>query len=158
MQTPLGKSHPPAPDDGDDLADDPGLWHTLGRSRQPPAPGAHFTHRVLREVARLEEEIPAWRRWLGRPRAFDWLAAHRRPALGAAAALVLTTAVTVRLLPTAGQPPAPGLKNVPTPEVPAAVSMLTLEGVSEGDVGVISDLDELLETDENHLWLDDAAS
>ncbi len=149
----------------DSLADDPALWELLDRAPRPPAPGPWFAHRVLRAVACFEAEraVPAWRRrWdamvATRPRVSwgIWSGATFAGAAGAVTVLAVGTftrwsspgATTHQAAPAVVATAAAGNPG----EEPAGVP----EGaVREGDVSVIADLDELTETNENRVWLDE---
>lgn len=161
-----GPEHPadPAPDP---LADDRALWDLLDRAPRPPEPGPFFVRRTLRAVANFEEERavgPAWRRRLAeifatRPRV-AWSGASF---VGAAAAVVLTLGV---FGPRSGGPAATVLRpsfpevlaagTTPVSDDPTATAVGTPEGtVRESDVGVIVDLDELTDSNENRVWQDE---
>ncbi|MBV9128474.1 MAG: hypothetical protein JO117_10345 [Verrucomicrobia bacterium] len=148
-------------DKHDDAAADPALWALLGRARPPVAPSPYFTRRVLREIARREEEkrdgSGGWRAWLTawlRPRAAVWTTA------AVAGAAVAFTAIG--LLPSSAsrrqihQFPNP----VPTLEAAGAANptrtVATVDPAeAEGDVSVIAELDDLLDAQKNRVWLED---
>ena len=154
-----GPKNPAA--DPDPLGDDRALWALLDRGTPPPTPGPFLTRRVLRAVACFEAEraVPAWRRWLSalfvtRPRV-AWSGVSF--AAAGAAAMILAAGGTFSWwsVPWAPRPAPPaaalevrGMVNDPTFALPE-------RAVRESDVGVIADLDELTDSNENHVWLDE---
>ena len=153
-----GSKNPAA--DPDPLGDDRALWDLLDRGTPPPAPGPFLTRRVLRAVACFEAEraVPAWRRRLGelfvtRPRV-AWSGVSFAAA-GAAVILVAGATFGRWSGPWAPRPAPPaaalgvrGRVDDPTVTLPEGT-------VRESDVGVIADLDELTDSNENHVWLDE---
>lgn len=132
--------------DADPLADDRALWSLLERAPRPPAGSPFFDRRVLRAVACFEAERakPAWRRrWealvpVSRPRFAGWPGVSYA---SVAAAVFLT-------LGTFGA----WSRNNFQRARPAAPSVETLP---RNDAEVVAHLDELTETNENVVWLDE---
>lgn len=168
----------PSPEDSptpDPLAGDRTLWALLDRATPPPAPGPFFVRRVRRAVANLEEEArrtPAWRRWLaerllappartipGRRKKTSMVAWSGASFAGVAAAAVLATAIFgLRPVPSAHHRhhrSRPSLQPPPATETPDAAGLDDGTFLRDGDVGVIADLDELLDSNEYRVWQDD---
>lgn len=108
------------------------LWRLLGQAR-PVEPSAFFARNVVREVRAIDQEHrPAWALWLLRPRPLAWI--------GVAMAS-LAIVCTLQFVPS----------SVDTEVVIA-------EQVSKSsDYLVITDLDELLASEESSLWLEKPA-
>ena len=154
MHTVLGSNHSDATPDP--LADDPALWDLLDRAVPPPKPGPFLTRRVLREVATFEAEraVPVWRRlgelFATRPR-IAWSGASFA---AAGAAMLLAVGTMGRwAVPFAPHHFAPaavteGKSMVEPADLPQGE-------VRESDIHIIADLEELTDTDENHVWLNE---
>lgn len=156
----------------DPLKGDSALWDLLDRAPRPSAPGPFFERRVLRAVACFEAEraVPGWRRrWdalvaAAPPRGFAWSWSGASFA-GAAVAVLLTFGTFNRWSgPTSGSrrhhhDGAPGMAAATAPErnsVDGSAAQPQERGaVRESDVNVIADLDEVTESNENHVWLDE---
>ncbi len=154
---------------------DAALWDLLGRARPPAPPSPYFARRVLREVAALEEGRREAREGGGWGALAAFLGLHRRPRLlAAAAAGVALLALTGTGILWHASAPEEGAR-LARQEVPAASSLsastgggeeagdegmgVGLEPVTDRDLAVIADLEDLLDTQENRIWLeDDAAS
>lgn len=158
---------------------DRALWDLLSRARRPEPPSPYFARRVLREVALWEEGEEAKR--LPNGGGGSWwqklaAAGGLRPRVAAAwsvavvaAALALTTLFAVgswRQVPAraaydgssavAVSPVAQHLADAPTTEDDFNSDLgLISESISDRDLAVIADLDDLLDTQENRAWLDD---
>jgi len=105
------------------------LWELLGRSKAP-APSPFFSRNVLRAIREEGQEKPGF---------FLWLRMHWQAAtVSACAALV---AVTFGLLQT-------------VPHQPDPVLMLAQQVSVSPDYQVISNLDELLDSERNSIWLE----
>lgn len=108
------------------------LWRLLGKAR-PVEPSAFFARNVLREVRGTGQQRRAgWAVWLLRPRPLAWIGVAM-----ASLAIVCTLQF-----------------------VPASVDteVVIAEQVSKSsDYLVIADLDELLASEENSLWLEKPA-
>ncbi len=152
------------PQPGEQLsAEDRALWELLGRARQPVAPSPYFTRRVLREVAFREEEEAAdrsggdgggwWRRVFAA--GGGW-----RPRFAAATAGVVLAGLfgfgLLRMASVANDGSA-----APFAQTNGDRDELGLvpESLSDRDLAVIADLDDLLDNQQNRAWLeDDSAS
>lgn len=175
-----GPERPADPDPDHPLGDDDrALWDLLGRASRPPGPGAFFTRRTLRAVANFEEEraVPAWRRRLAELFATrPWVAWSGVSCVGAAVVAALTlggfgvrsggpAAVAAASGGRGPEPSAEVLVAGKTPvaeEDPAGAATAAAAAVGspggavrESDVGVIVDLDDLTDSNENRVWQDE---
>ena len=108
------------------------LWRLLGKAKQPQA-SPFFSRNVLRAI---REERSA------RPSILAWLRQRWQAAAFATVALVL---LAVALIPTTEQQPTDSL-------------LLAAQEVSASpDYQVISNLDELLDSERNSVWLEASA-
>ena len=114
------------------------LWRLLGEARKPSV-SPMFSRNVLREVRDLRQERPGF---------VDWLRSHWQiPAL-AGFSVVVALSITSQLPEFAQQQPLPETDRL----------LVMAERVSESpDYLVISHLDELLDVEQNTLWLDSTA-
>lgn len=104
------------------------LWQFLGRAKTPVG-SPFFSRNVLRAIRRETQE---------RPGVFAWLRLHRR-----------LTAVSTCVAAIAW------LALSPQTDDPDTATMLLAEQVSQSpDYQVINHLDELLESEENSVWLE----
>ena len=105
------------------------LWHLLGRARQPVV-SPFFSRKVVREVRSLQEKR-------GTGSVVLWLLRYWQiPAMGALALAVAGGAMLHH--------------------APVRTSLLaTIEATASAapDLGVIGDLDELLDSEKNSVWL-----
>ena len=106
------------------------LWDVLGRAKAP-APSPFFSRNVLRAIREESQEKPGF---------FLWLRLHwKMPAVGTCA---MAVAATFALLQSERQPD---------------VAMLAQQVSASPDYQVISNLDELLDTERNSIWLEASA-
>ena len=167
---------------------DAALWDLLGRAGRPAPPSPYFARRVLREVAALEEgrrESPGhggaggdggsvWRRLAA---ILGLSGAHRPRALAAVAGVLLLalsgagflwrSSSSDSALPGDGVLLAQGAGTPPASALPPVGRVSTEEGsgrnaepITDRDLAVIADLEDLLDNQENRVWLeeDDTAS
>ena len=104
------------------------LWELLGRSKAP-APSPFFSRNVLRTLREEKQEKPGF---------FLWLRLHWRSAAVSACAVAL--AATFAL--------------VHTEREPDPVMLLAQQVSVSPDYQVISNLDELLDSERNSVWLE----
>jgi hypothetical protein len=122
------------------------LWDLLGRARDPEV-SPFFSRNVLREVRNLRQERPSFWRWLRR----HW----QIPAVTLAAFALAVGAVF--------EENAGGVRSVPTKALSTPMAAVALEDpqllvmaerVSDSpDYRVIGNLDELLDSEHNSIWL-----
>ena len=148
-----GKSANASLPEAEELVEDRALWELLGSARRPEAPSPYFTRRVLREVAFREEEAAErfdqdGGGWWGR---FFAASGWRLRVAAAAAGIVL--ALRMSSLERNGH----GASLAQTSEIAGDGDTLGLvpEAISDRDLAVIADLDDLLENQENRVWLED---
>ncbi len=105
------------------------LWELLGQAKAP-APSPFFSRNVLRAIREEEQDKPGF---------FTWLRSHWQ------VAAISTCAVVV----------ASGFALMQQPEhAPDPVLALAEEVSVSPDYQVISNLDELLDTERNSIWLE----
>jgi hypothetical protein len=104
------------------------LWQLLGRSKAPAA-SPFFSRNVLRAIREEQQEKPG---------IFFWLRSHWQVAAMSACAMVV----------------AGGFAFVPQAVRPDPVLVLAQEVSGSPDYQVISNLDELLDTERNSIWLE----
>jgi hypothetical protein len=107
------------------------LWDLLGKAKTPQV-SPFFSRNVLRAI---REEQPA-----ARPGLISWLRARWRVAVIGGGTLAVLAAVTIDRF-----------------ERPDAVSLLASKVSASPDYQVISHLDELLDSEENSVWLEASA-
>lgn len=112
------------------------LWRLLGKAKEPSA-SPMFSRNVLREVRGLRQEQPGF---------IAWLRSHWQIPAIATCSIAVALSLNSRTPELAQQQP-------PVPETDRLLVMA--ERVSESpDYLVISHLDELLDAEQNALWLD----
>lgn len=163
-------SFPQQPEERELSAEDRALWELLGHARQPATPSPYFTRRVLREVAFWEEEEKeAADRFRGSSggwwrRVFAAGGGWRPRFAAAAAGVVLAGLFGFGLLRMAsvendGGAAAPFAQTTTNGGEGGDELGLVPESLSDRDLAVIADLDDLLDNQENRAWLeDDSAS
>jgi uncharacterized membrane protein len=109
------------------------LWRVLGHAKQPTV-SPFFSRNVLRDIRALKQE---------RPGAWGWLRDHWKAPVLATCAVALALAAALR-------------QEVAVSEPGVDRQLLAFaETVSKSpDYVVIAHLDELLDTDDNSVWLD----
>lgn len=105
------------------------LWQLLGKARQPQV-SPFFSRNVLREVRGLHGEPAGW---------FAGLRRHWQVAALTACALALA-----------------GVATLHQSRPDESLIVLAQQVSASADYSVIENLDELLEADENSVWLDNA--
>jgi hypothetical protein len=105
------------------------LWDLLGRAKAPE-PSPFFSRDVLRALREEEQEKPGFFFWLRR----HWLATSVSTCTAAVAAVLAMTQLS--------------------PRQPDPVLLLAQQVSVSPDYQVISNLDELLETEHNSAWLE----
>ncbi len=105
------------------------LWELLGRSKAP-APSPFFSRNVLRAIREEAQEKPGLLLWLRR----HWQ-------LAAVSACVVVAASFA-------------LVQSPSEQPPDQVMLLAQEVSASPDYQVISNLDELLDSERNSIWLE----
>jgi hypothetical protein len=105
------------------------LWELLGRSKAP-APSPFFSRNVLRAIREEAQEKPGLLLWLRR----HWQ-------LAAVSACVVVAASFA-------------VMQSPSEQQPDQVMLLAQEVSASPDYQVISNLDELLDSERNSIWLE----
>ena len=103
------------------------LWRLLGKAKQPRV-SPFFSRDVLRTLRHQRQERSGWFGWLGR---------HWQVAIAGACALMIT-----------------GLAMHHTASQKEQITLLAQQVSASPDYAVIGHLDELLESEENSVWLD----
>ena len=106
------------------------LWELLGRSK-PAAPSPFFSRNVLRAIREEAQEKPGF--WL-------WLRLHWRTVAVSTCTVALASTLALRQT-----------KHEPDP-----VALLAQQVSVSPDYQVISNLDELLDSEHNSVWLEAA--
>lgn len=104
-----------------------GLWQLLGKAKQPTS-SPFFSRNVLRALREQEHE---------KETAFTWLARHWRSAAAVACGLALIGGLATQWAEPADE-----------------IELLAEEVSASPDYAVISQLDELLASEESSVWLD----
>ncbi len=120
--------------------EDPELWNLLGKAREPKV-SPYFSRNVLRAL-RSELEYPApqslWKRiqfWVSLP--------NRRVSLGVAGLMAALCVSSVLLLPSTRET-----------RRQDNINQIAQVIAASPDYGVISQLDELLASEEGNLWIE----
>ena len=129
-------------DNGCDNESDP-LWRLLGRA-EAPAVSPFFSRNVLREIRALEQEKPGLLGWIRGNGRLAWASVT-----AATAAAVVLAFVGIR---GTGDRRALAAKAEPKQEV------LVAQLAKNPDSEVIKNLDELLASEDNSVWLDNSAN
>ena len=119
----------------DDEQDD--LWELLGEAREPEV-SPFFSRNILREVRALRQEKPGFLGWLRR----HWKVPATLVPASAAAAVALLAMSPVQ--------PTASVKTTPKDQLTAIAEQVS----ASPDYMVISNLDELLASEERSVWLD----
>ncbi|GEM_PF-257256 len=123
----------------DDFREDP-LWRLLGKAK-PAAVSPFFSRNILREIRNSgERQDPK----LG---LFGWLAVRRRFAALLLAVAIVLAGVEVQLKE----------KSVATISTQKKEILVAQQLAKNPDSEVIKNLDELLASDDNSVWLDNSA-
>ncbi len=107
------------------------LWELLGRSKAP-APSPFFSRNVLRAIREEAQEKPGF---------FLWLRLHWRVAAVSTCSVALAASFALRQMRQTEREPDP-------------VMMLAQQVSVSPDYQVISNLDELLDSERNSIWLE----
>ena len=119
------------------------LWRLLGEAKPPPAPSAFFSRNVLRAIRNSKEEQE-------KAGILSWLRGNVRFACVAGAAAIVLAFAGIRIWE---RPAAVVAKSEVKQEILVAQQL-----AKNPDSDVIKNLDELLASDDNSLWLDHSAN